>query len=50
MTSEHDESKDTGIRARLQGVAAQMKKCEYYYAITLSKIVLHHTYNLSKAL
>ena len=46
----YDESKDTEIRARIQGVAAQMDTFKYYYAATLAEMVLRHTDNLSKTL
>ena len=46
----YDDAKDTEIKARIQGVAAQMSKFEYYYAISLAEMVLQHTDNLSKTL
>ena len=46
----YDESKDTEIRARIQGVAAQMNAFEFYYACSLAEMILRHTDNLSKTL
>ena len=46
----YDECRDTKIRARIQGVAAQMDTFQYYYATTLAEMVLCHTDNLSKTL
>lgn len=46
----YDESRDTEIRARIQGVAAQMSKFEFYYAASLAEMILRHTDNLSKTL
>ena len=44
----YEDAKDTEIKARIQGVGAQMSKFEYYYAISLAEMVLRHTDNLSK--
>ena len=46
----YDESRDTEIRARIQGIAAQMGTFEYYFASSLAEMILRHTDNLSKTL
>ena len=42
--------KDTEIKARIQGVAAQMMKFDYFFGISLGLLILRHTDNLSKTM
>ena len=42
--------KDTQLKARIQGVAAQMIKFDYLFGISLGLLILRHTDNLSKTL
>ncbi len=42
--------KDTEMKARIQGVAAQMKKFEFFFGVSLGLLILRHTDNLSKTL
>ena len=46
----YDECKETEIKARIQGVAAQMRTFHFYYTASLAELVLCHTDNLSRAL
>ena len=43
-------TKDTESKARIQGVHAQMKKCEFLFGVVLGETILRHTDNLSKTL
>ena len=45
-----DISHDTETIARIRGVAAQMKKFEFFFGLILSEVLLSHTDNLSKSL
>ena len=45
-----EETKDSEIRARVGGVASQMKKFEFFFGITIAEILLRHTDNLSRTL
>ncbi len=42
--------KDTEMKARLNGVASQMKTFDYYFGICLGYLILKHSDNLSRAL
>ena len=42
--------KDTEMKARIQGVATQMMKFDYFIGILLGLLILRHTDNLSKAM
>ena len=42
--------KDTEMKARIQGVAAQMVKFDYFFGISLGQLILQHSDNLSKTL
>ena len=42
--------KDTELKARIQGVAAQMIKFDYFFGVSLGLLILHHTDNLSRML
>ena len=42
--------KDTEMKARIQGVAAQMMKFDYFFGVSLGLLILRHTDNLSKTL
>ncbi len=42
--------KDTEMKARIQGVAAQMMKFDYFFGVSLGLLILRHTHNLSKTL
>ena len=46
---EHD-VKDTEMKARIQGVATQMMKFDYFFGISLGLLILQHTDNHSKAM
>ena len=46
----YDGCKETEIKARIQGVAAQMRTFHFYYTASLAEMVLRHTDNLSRAL
>lgn len=41
---------DTEMKAKIQGVAAQMSKFEYYFGISLGLLILGHSDNLSRTL
>ena len=41
---------DTETIARIRGVAAHMQSFEFFFALVLGEILLHHTDNLSKTL
>ena len=38
------------MKARIQGVAAQMQKFEFFFGVSLGQLVLHHNDNLSRTL
>ena len=40
--------KDTEMKARIQGVSAQMKKFEFFFGVSLGLLILRHTDNLSR--
>ena len=40
--------KDTEMKARIQGVAAQMMKFDYFFGVSLGLMILRHTDNLSR--
>ena len=40
--------KDTEMKARIQGVAAQMIKFDYFFGVSLGLMILRHTDNLSR--
>ena len=42
--------KDTKMKARIQGVAAQMMKFDYFFGVSLGLLILRHTDNLSKTM
>ncbi len=42
--------KDTEMKARINGVASQMKTFDYYFGICLGHLILKHSDNLSRAL
>ena len=42
--------KDTELKARIQGVAAQMMKFEFDFGVSLGVLILYHTDNLSRML
>jgi len=42
--------KDTEMKARIQGVAAQMMKFDYFFGVSLGLLILRHTDNLSKTM
>ncbi len=45
-----DVVKDSDMKARIQGVAAQMRKFEFFFGVSLGFLILRHTDNLSKTL
>ncbi len=45
-----DSVKDTEMKARINGVASQMKTFDYYFGICLGHLILKHRDNLSRAL
>lgn len=45
-----DVVRDSEMKARILGVAAQMKTFEYFYAINLAELILRHSDNLSRTL
>ena len=45
-----DSVKDTEMKARINGVASQMKTFDYYFRICLGHLILKHRDNLSRAL
>lgn len=38
------------MKARIQGVAAQMQKFDFFFGATLAQLILRHTDNLSRTL
>ena len=42
--------KETEMKARIQGVAAQMLKFDYYFGLSLGLLILRHSDNLSKTM
>lgn len=42
--------KDTDMKARINGVASQMKRFDYFYGVCLGDLILRHSDNLSKTL
>ena len=42
--------KDTEMKARIQGVASQMQRFEFFFGVSLGFLILKHTDNLSRAL
>lgn len=42
--------KDTEMKARVQGVAAQMMKFDYFFGVSLGLLILRHSDNLSKTM
>ena len=38
------------MKARIQGVAAQMKKFEFFFGVSLGLLILRHTDNLSRTM
>ena len=42
--------KDTEMKARIQGVASQMQRFEFFFGVCLGFLFLKHTDNLSRAL
>ena len=42
--------RDTEMKARIQGVAAQMKKFDFFFGVSLGLLILRHTDNLSRTL
>ena len=42
--------RDTEMKARIQGVAAQMVKFDYFFGVSLGLLILRHTDNLSKTM
>ena len=42
--------KDTEMKARIQGVAAQMMKFDYFFGVSLGLLILRHTDNLSRTM
>ena len=43
-------TKDTEVRARIGGVAAQMEKFEFFYGLELGRKILNIVDNLSRSL
>lgn len=43
-------AKDAEIKARLQGVQAQMKTFDFLFGVTLGEMLLQHTDNLKRTL
>ena len=41
---------DTEMKARIQGVSAQMKKFDFFFSVSLGLLILKHTDNLSRTL
>ena len=41
---------DTEMKARIQGVAAQMLKFDFFFGVSLGKLILRHSDNLSRTL
>ena len=42
--------KDTEMKARIQGVSAQMKKIDFFFGVSLGYLIMRHTDNLSRTL
>ena len=42
--------KNTDMKARIQGVAAQMKMFDFFFGVSLGLLILKHTDNLSRTL
>ena len=42
--------KDTEMKARILGVASQMKNFDYFYGVSLGNLILQHSDNLSRTL
>ena len=42
--------KDTEMKARIQGVSAQMMRFDYFFGVSLGLLILRHTDNLSKTM
>ena len=42
--------KDTEMKARIQGVSAQMKKFDFFFGVSLGYLIMRHTDNLSRTL
>ena len=42
--------KDTEMKARIQGVAAEMMKFDYFFGISLGLLILRHSDNFSKTM
>ena len=42
--------RETEMKARIQGVAAQMKKFEFFFGVSLGLLILRHTDNLSRTM
>ena len=45
-----DVVKDSNTKAGIQGVAAQIRKFEFFFGVSLGFLILRHTDNLSKTL
>ena len=41
---------DTGMKARIQGVASQMLKFDFFFGDSLGELILRHSDNLSRTL
>ena len=42
--------RETEMKARIQGVAAQIKKFDFYFGVSLGLLILRHTDNLSRTM
>ena len=42
--------RDTEMKARIQGVTAQMKKFDFFFGVSLGLLILKHTDNISRTL
>ena len=45
-----DVVKDSDMKARINGVASQMKGFQFFYGVSLGQLILRHSDNLSRAL
>ena len=45
-----DVVKDSDMKARVQGVTAQLRKFEFFFGVTLRFLILRHIDNLNKSL
>ena len=45
-----DVIKDSDMKARINGVASQMKGFDFFYGVSLGQLILRHSDNLSRTL